>query len=77
LRSLCVRAIVPAMNYLPIPQWAKKHKISRRKAEYLASSRPDFVVMVPKKITRIVHVKAIEASTKPDNFMLAQKERTE
>ena len=70
MRSYGVRATVAAMPNIQLKQWAKRHRISRRKAEYLASVRPDLVVMVPQKVTRIIHVKAVDSSTKPDDFRL-------
>ena len=61
------------MTQLPLPEWAKKHNISRRKAEYLAAARPDLITMIPKKIERLVHVKAIDESIEPDEILLRGK----
>ena len=51
-----------------LKEWAKLHKISRRKAEYLAKARPDLVVMMPKVMAHTIHVKCVESQLKPTDF---------
>jgi hypothetical protein len=62
------------MTYIPLKQWAKKRKISRRKAEYLAEARPDLVGTMPQKIVRTVHVKCVDESLAPGDFALRSED---
>lgn len=58
------------MPHIPLKEWAKQRKISRRKAEYIAAARPDLVVLLPQQICRTIHAKCIDEDLDPAHILL-------